>query len=180
MDEGQNAITDLNPVNTPLENLFLVFILSYALFIPLKQINPHKKSKTKQKIQAKKSPKQWKPTNQQKKNPQDPKTKQKSTPKPKQNCRDNFCPLSLSHFRLSSITPCMTRLCLQGFTSFNCRQSFTLPYTPALISLIIDIKTKNRVQIYCLHSHHCKRANPNFQSWQLKNVELEISATGIH
>lgn len=56
----QNAITDLNPVNIPLENLFLVFILSYTLFIPLKQINPHKKSKTKQKIKAKKNPKTMK------------------------------------------------------------------------------------------------------------------------
>lgn len=90
MDEDQNATTDLSPINTALENLFLVFILSYTLFIPLKKVNPHKKMKTKQEFQANKTPKQWKPTN-------------KTSPKPKQknphqnqnkNCKDNFCSLS--------------------------------------------------------------------------------------
>lgn len=94
MDEGQNAIIDLSPVNTSLENLFLVFILSNILFIPLKQTNPHKKMKTKQKIQENGNPNQWKSTNQ--KIPQNPNKKPhtKIKAKPKQSCKDNFCSLS--------------------------------------------------------------------------------------
>lgn len=55
-------------VNTALENLFLVFIFSYILFIPLKQINPHKKMKRKQRSPSKEKPKTMK-TNQPKKFP---------------------------------------------------------------------------------------------------------------
>lgn len=97
MDEGQNAITDLSPVNTALENLFLVFIFSYTLLIPLKQISPHKRWKQSKKVQAIKTQNNENqpakkfsssPPNQTKK----PYTKNKA--KPKQNCKDNFCSLT--------------------------------------------------------------------------------------
>lgn len=59
-DEGQNAIIDLSPVNSPLKNLFLVFILKLH-FIPLKQIpsqkDENKKPKPMKTNQPKKFPK---------------------------------------------------------------------------------------------------------------------------
>lgn len=92
MDEGQNAIIDLSSVYSLLKNLFLVFILKLH-FIPLKQI-PSQKDENKKPKQTK-NPNQWKPTNQ--KNSPKPKQKNYTKPKakPKQNCEDNFCSLSV-------------------------------------------------------------------------------------
>lgn len=91
MDEGQNAIIDLSPVNASLENLFLVFILSNTLFIPLKQTLSQKKQKQHKKSkQTKTQNNENQPT---KKIPQ--KAKQKNPHQnQKQICKDNFCSLS--------------------------------------------------------------------------------------
>lgn len=177
MDEGQNAIIDLSPVNSPLKNLFLVFILKLH-FIPLKQIPSQKdENKTKNPNKQKTQNNENQPTNQQ----NSPKPKQKnphqtqSKNKTKLRRQLLFSQRHLVISGLSSITLCTTSLSLQGFSCFNCRQSFALTYIPAHISLITDTKRENIVYIYCLH---CKRPNLKFQSWQLKNIRPEVSATG--
>lgn len=145
MDEGQNAIIALSPVNSPLKNLFLVFILKLH-FIPLKQI-PSQKDENKKTKQTK-NPNQWKPTNQPTKFPKTQtkklhQTQSKTKTKLWRQLLFSQCHLVTSG--LSSITLCVTSLSLQGFSCFNCRQSFALTYIPAHISLIIE-KSKQKIQ----------------------------------